>query len=91
MGLNESYNVVRGQILLMNPLPTIRQAYSAVSQEEKQRLLATHTNSDLNGSAAMAVRNSGRPYQFATVGNVERSDCPYHVPQENRWYDQDKR
>ncbi|KAH7572639.1 hypothetical protein JRO89_XS04G0284500 [Xanthoceras sorbifolium] len=28
MGLNESYNAIRGQILLMNPLPSIRQAYA---------------------------------------------------------------
>ncbi|RVW94425.1 hypothetical protein CK203_035742 [Vitis vinifera] len=44
MGLNESYSAIRGQILLMNPLPSVRQAYSSVSQEEKQRLL-TLTNS----------------------------------------------
>ena len=28
---------VRGQILLMDPLPTVRKAYSLVSQEEAQR------------------------------------------------------
>ncbi|KAL5769286.1 hypothetical protein ACOSQ2_016069 [Xanthoceras sorbifolium] len=40
MGLNESYNAIRGQILLMNPLPSIRQAYAYVCQEEKQRMLS---------------------------------------------------
>jgi hypothetical protein len=35
MGLNDSYSVIRGHILLMNPLPSIRQAYSSISQEEK--------------------------------------------------------
>ena len=30
-GLNESYSAIRGQILLMNPLPFVRQAYSSVS------------------------------------------------------------
>ncbi|KAH7567810.1 hypothetical protein JRO89_XS07G0154500 [Xanthoceras sorbifolium] len=35
MGLNDSYSAVRGQILLMNPLPSVRQAYSSVSQKEK--------------------------------------------------------
>ncbi|RVW67842.1 hypothetical protein CK203_060995 [Vitis vinifera] len=34
MGLNESYSAIRGKILLMNPLPSIRQAYSSISQEE---------------------------------------------------------
>ena len=31
MGLNDSYSAIRGQILLMSPLPSVRQAYSSVS------------------------------------------------------------
>ncbi|XP_019233313.1 PREDICTED: uncharacterized protein LOC109213927 [Nicotiana attenuata] len=37
MGLNEVYTVVRGSILMMNPLPSIAQAFSILIQEEKQR------------------------------------------------------
>lgn len=37
MGLNEVYTVVRGSILMMNPLPTMAQAFSILIQEEKQR------------------------------------------------------
>ena len=85
MGLNESYSAVRGQILLMNPLPSVRQAYSAVSQEEKQRLLSTHTMPDQGGSAAMAVRTGSKPHQYAAAAR------PSNVPQENRRYDHDKR
>ena len=33
MGLNESYSVVRGQLLLMNPLPDVSHAYSSIIQE----------------------------------------------------------
>ncbi|KAL9416375.1 hypothetical protein AB3S75_039550 [Citrus x aurantiifolia] len=64
MGLNETYSAIRGQILLMNPLPSIRQAYSSISQEEKQRLLSSvHTNTDSNSSAtAMAVRSKLTPW-----------------------------
>lgn len=36
MGLNESYTAVRGTILMMKPLPSIRQAYSLLIQEEKK-------------------------------------------------------
>ncbi|KAK0601793.1 hypothetical protein LWI29_027437 [Acer saccharum] len=69
MGLNDSYSAVRGQILLMNPLPSVRQAYSSVSQEEKQRLLSsTHAAADSSGSAAMAVRSKPTPIRS------ERSD-----------------
>jgi len=62
MGLNDSYSAIRGQILLINLLPNVRQAYSSVSQEEKQRLLSSmHTVNDSVDSAAMAVRsNSGK-------------------------------
>jgi len=56
MGLNESYSAVHGQVLLMNPLPSVRQTYSFVSQDEKQRLLSSaHTINDSVNSAAMVV------------------------------------
>ena len=61
MGLNESYSVICGQILLMNPFPSVRQAYSFVSQEEKQRLLtSTNAAAKFAASATMAVRNNGK-------------------------------
>lgn len=37
MGLNDSFSTARGQILMMNPLPTIAQAFSLIKQEERQR------------------------------------------------------
>lgn len=37
MGLDECYANVRGQILLMSPMPTVAKAYSMIRQEEKQR------------------------------------------------------
>ncbi|KAJ0105686.1 hypothetical protein Patl1_19560 [Pistacia atlantica] len=38
MGLNESYSAIRGQILLMNPLPDATKAYSYIVQEEEAKL-----------------------------------------------------
>ncbi|RVX14444.1 hypothetical protein CK203_017366 [Vitis vinifera] len=61
MGLNESYSAIRGQILLMNPLPSVRQAYSSISQEEKQRLLtSTNAVAESAASAAMVMRSNGK-------------------------------
>jgi hypothetical protein len=40
--LNETYSVVRGQIMFMHPLPTIKKAYSLLREEEKQRGLVEH-------------------------------------------------
>lgn len=37
MGLNDAYDSVRGQILLMEPLPMVNRAYSTVLLIEKQR------------------------------------------------------
>jgi transposase InsO family protein len=99
MGLNETYSAIRGQILLMNPLPSIRQAYSSVSQEEKQRLLSvTQTATELGGSAAMAVRHNNRgkpksfsgpdrPYQFLANRSSQSQDVR---PQGERRFDQDR-
>ncbi|RVW81531.1 Retrovirus-related Pol polyprotein from transposon RE1 [Vitis vinifera] len=77
MGLNKSYSAIRGQILLMNPLPSVRQAYSSVCQEEKQRLLsATHTAAESNSSLAMAVRSN--QMKNNSVGNARgRPQCTY--------------
>ena len=35
MGLNDSYSQVRGQLLLMDPLPPLNKVFSLVSQEER--------------------------------------------------------
>ena len=35
MGLNDSYSQVRGQLLLMDPLPAINKVFSFISQEER--------------------------------------------------------
>lgn len=40
MGLNESFYTNRGQILLMDPLPSINHVFSLVAQEEKQKVLS---------------------------------------------------
>lgn len=40
MGLNESYHVVRGNLLLRSPLPTVKQAYALLLQEESHRIVS---------------------------------------------------
>ncbi|KAL5789565.1 hypothetical protein ACOSQ2_004453 [Xanthoceras sorbifolium] len=70
MGLNDSYSGVRGQILLMNPLPSVRQAYSSVSQEEKQRLLTSTHAADDSGAGP---RRFDRPYGPPDFKSQEKS------------------
>ncbi|GKC95968.1 cysteine-rich receptor-like protein kinase 8 [Tanacetum coccineum] len=49
MGLDKGYSNIRGQILLMYPLPSTAKAYTMARQEEKQRegLTAKPTNSTI--------------------------------------------
>ena len=56
-GLDESYSNIRGQMLLMQPLPTVVKAYNMIRHEEKQRegILPKPSN-----SAAFSTFSSGQ-------------------------------
>ena len=56
MGLIESYSAIRGQILLMNPLPDVAKAYSSIVQEEKQRSLGAAR--EMKENSAMVVQRA---------------------------------
>lgn len=55
MGLNDSFTVIRGQILMMNPLPTLSQCYGMILQEENQREAPANV-SNVSENFAMTVR-----------------------------------
>ncbi|CAI8592734.1 unnamed protein product [Vicia faba] len=44
LGLNEMFNLIRNQILLMDPLPSTSRVFSLVIQEEKQRVVNVITS-----------------------------------------------
>ena len=76
----------------MNPLPSVRQAYSSVCQEEKHRLLsATHTAIESNSSIAMAVWSNQMKNNSIGNARLDRSDHFYNGSQDSRQFDQDKR
>ncbi|XP_075483624.1 uncharacterized protein LOC142523778 [Primulina tabacum] len=57
MGLNETYGHVRSQILMLDPLPSVNQAYSIVSQEGSHRAaLSSHLNAELPDVAFFLLR-----------------------------------
>lgn len=58
MGLNEVYTVVRGSILMMNPLPSLEQAFAILIQEEKQREMKP-SNQLMIDSIALSVNMTG--------------------------------
>lgn len=55
MGLNDTYSSVRSNILMISPLPKVRQAYSLVIQDEMQREVTSETTE--NFSIVAAVQN----------------------------------
>lgn len=57
MGLNEQFTAIRGQLLMMKPVPDLSQSYSLLLQEGSQRALM-HPVSMNSESIAMSVRNS---------------------------------
>uniref|UniRef100_A0A2N9ISU2 Retrotransposon Copia-like N-terminal domain-containing protein n=1 Tax=Fagus sylvatica TaxID=28930 RepID=A0A2N9ISU2_FAGSY len=75
--LNQDY--VRGQILLMDPLPTINKVFSLVSQEESQRELNSgSTACGINSSAtALAVTNFKPNNGGKNYGRKERPLCSH--------------
>ncbi|XP_042964632.1 uncharacterized protein LOC122298852 [Carya illinoinensis] len=54
MGLNDVFDNVRDQILMMDPLPSINKAFSLVIQEERQRLVS-HPNSSFASVESVAL------------------------------------
>ena len=51
MGLNDSYTSARGQILMMNNLPNVNQAYALVIQDESQRGIAGNISEGIESLA----------------------------------------
>ena len=63
MGLNDYFSQVRGQLLLMDPLPPINKVFSLISQEEQQRKIGLNStsNTSLTNTMAFVVRNDSAP------------------------------
>ena len=72
MGLNDSFSQVRGQLLLMDPLPPINKVFSLISQEEQQRKIGLNSvsNSNLTKTMAFAVKND-IPYGRGQSNSVQ--------------------
>ena len=62
MGLNDSFAQIRGQLLLLDPIPPINKVFSIVSQEERHRSVSVQATSNVIDPAnnmAFAVRSEG--------------------------------
>ncbi|KAK9664574.1 hypothetical protein RND81_14G052800 [Saponaria officinalis] len=59
MGLNDSYTVIRGTILMQNPLPKLATVYNNLIQEERQRDIHNSAQFRMD-SASFYARNDSR-------------------------------
>ncbi|KAH0692446.1 hypothetical protein KY285_019543 [Solanum tuberosum] len=80
MGLNEIYTVIRGSILMMNPLPNMAQAFSLLVQDEHQREIKPSNHFNVE-STALHI-GSGNPSQsyrtnFSSNHTRNGSQIPY--------------
>ncbi|KAI5395626.1 hypothetical protein KIW84_061971 [Lathyrus oleraceus] len=76
-GHNESFNQVHGQILLMDPLPSINVVLSMVSQYEKQREVITLAPIEVQGPEAFPQANNVSD-RYATNRDTPL-DCYFYV------------
>ena len=74
MGLNETYTTIRGQILLMDPIPPLGKVFSLLLQDEKQRKVGKKTTIE---SSALAVKTngSGKSFNKAKFGKPQCTHC----------------
>ncbi|KAH0634641.1 hypothetical protein KY290_038107 [Solanum tuberosum] len=72
MGLNEVYTVIRGNILMMNPLPSLAQTFSLLVQDEKQREIKPNAQVFME-SAALNAGNSGKKVMESVAFNANGS------------------
>ena len=61
MGLNESFDSVRSQILLLDPLPSVNKVYSMVLRIEKQREVSDLFTENLENTAMFARSSFTKP------------------------------
>jgi len=83
MGHNESYKTVRSNILMMTPLPNVRQAYSLLVQEEMQRQVTSEPTE--NFSIASAVQKKTTYSKLAKDKSCEHCNKSGHTIDECRF------
>ena len=74
MGLNETYTIVKGQILLMDPIPSLGNVFSLLLQDEKQRNVGKKNTIE---SSALAIKTNGSSKSFnkAKSGRPQCAHC----------------
>uniref|UniRef100_A0A2N9IZ24 Retrotransposon Copia-like N-terminal domain-containing protein n=1 Tax=Fagus sylvatica TaxID=28930 RepID=A0A2N9IZ24_FAGSY len=74
MGLNESFTQVRGQILLMDPMPNIDRVFSLIRQEERQRSIGQLNVPYVQSTALLCNNDTAR--SASPKPGIQKRDKP---------------
>ncbi|XP_037497816.1 uncharacterized protein LOC119371545 [Jatropha curcas] len=76
MGLNDTYETTRNQVLMMEPPPSISKAYSMIFNVAKQKKIQLSTNEITEIPAAMAVQTQRRTniYESSRRNSGQKED-----------------
>ena len=72
MGLTTAYENVRGQVILMEPIPTLEKAYSLVLQEERHKQARNHMNTGVESMAMATSQNVGVKRKNVICGHCKK-------------------
>jgi len=72
-GLNDSFSVVKTQVLLMDPLPSINKVYSMVAQEESNNVASTPHVSTEDSSILVNASDARKPFMLGKVSGAPQS------------------
>ncbi|KAL4592837.1 hypothetical protein LXL04_005843 [Taraxacum kok-saghyz] len=86
MRLNSSYAQVRGQILLMDPIPNVNRIFSLIIQEERQNNIGNSQTSTLAFNTRVTQNNNGGNKNYKNF----RKDSPYCTHCKRTGHTQDK-
>ena len=75
MGLNETYATVRGQILLMDPVPPLSKVFSLILQDEKQRKVGVAKKIQIDTADALASVLATKNVKNAKKGWPQCTHC----------------
>lgn len=78
-GLDNTYNSLRSQLLMMNPLPSVEVAYSFLQQEETRRLILDH-KPEVETSAMYSKRNNNN------ISKEKCTSCGNKGHSKDRWW-----
>lgn len=83
MGLNEAHQVVRSNILMLNPLTSVSQACNIVIQEEQQREIKTSHQVEFGTSTFLSQQ---RQQPFQTKFNSQPAHYSHKIVPQNIHY-----